>query len=238
MSKILLSRGPGVQAASPLHRLDARAKLGALLIFLIAVSSTPPSRPRVLAALLLLPLAAAFAARLPVRRLLARAAIALPFTAMIALAAGWNLGLFAALVLLAKSMLSLLSTGVIVAITPFPAMARAMAWARVPELLILVTQFVYRYLFVIAEEAAVMLRAARSRQGQCSSRVMAWRVAGGTLGALFARSSKRATAIHQSMLARGFRGEFPQVSSHRFALGETALLAGTAVAAVLMRALL
>ena len=108
MSKILLSRGPGVQAASPLHRLDARAKLGALLIFLIAVSSTPPSRPRVLAALLLLPLAAAFAARLPVRRLLARAAIALPFTAMIALAAGWNLGLSSALVPLAKSTACLL----------------------------------------------------------------------------------------------------------------------------------
>src|SRR6185295_4560652 len=68
--------------------------------------------------------------------------------------------------------------------------------------LILVIQFVYRYLFVIAEQAQRMRWAALCR-GRGS-----FRLAAGLVGVLFARSWQRADGVYHSMLARGFRGRF------------------------------
>ncbi|MBZ5606266.1 MAG: aminotransferase class I/II-fold pyridoxal phosphate-dependent enzyme, partial [Acidobacteriia bacterium] len=71
--------------ASPLHARDARAKLGALLVFLVAVSTTPVSAQIVFYADVALLTAAVAIARLPVVAMLKRAALLLPFVATFAL---------------------------------------------------------------------------------------------------------------------------------------------------------
>ncbi|MBZ5634214.1 MAG: energy-coupling factor transporter transmembrane protein EcfT [Acidobacteriia bacterium] len=72
-------------------------------------------------------------------------------------------------------------------------------------MLILVIQFVYHYLFVIAEQAQRMRWAALCRKGSQSG---SFRLAAGLVGVLFARSWQRADGIYHAMLARGFRGRF------------------------------
>ncbi len=66
---------------SPLHARDARAKLGALLVFLIAVSTTSPESQIAFAGYAALLLVAILSARLPMTALLRRALLVLPFSA-------------------------------------------------------------------------------------------------------------------------------------------------------------
>ena len=207
---------------SPLRRIDARTKLAALLIFLIPLSTTVSWRAYLLYALCLF--AAAIFSRLPLPKLLLRAAAVLPFSAALTLFVWWSRGPAAALPLLAKSYLSTLAVAIVMAATPLPEMARALEWAKVPSILVLVLQFLYRYLWVTAVQTQAMTLAARSRAGKTSSPRAQFRAAAGSLGVLFARSSERAEGIYQAMLARGFNGRFPALALQRFQLRDAAFL--------------
>ena len=141
---------------SPLHARDARAKLGALLVFLISVSTTDARAQTAFAAYAALLLAAIAAARLPFDALLRRAALVLPFSATFALITWWS-GEPARASGAGREKLSIGTRGA--AAGGDHADHRPAAWprmVRVPRMLILVIQFLYRYLFVISEQAQHM----------------------------------------------------------------------------------
>lgn len=218
---------------SVLHRRDARAKLTALLVFLIAVSTTPASSQAAFLGYSVLLMAGALATRLPFAGLLARAAWVLPFSATFAVLIWWSGELLRAWSLVEKSYLSGLAVLVLVATTPFPAWMAALESWRCPRFLLLVIQFLYRYLFVLAEQAQRMRWAALSRGGTVtSSRGGVWRVAGGTIAVLFARSWERADAIYRSMLARGFQGRFVAARSKQFRLADACFALASLLACV------
>ena len=153
----------------------------------------------------LLILAANFA-RLPIAGLAGRAALVLPFSATFALITWWSGDSLRALALAEKSFLSGLAALLLVSTTPLTGWTAALESWRVPRMLILVIQFVYRYLFVIAEQAQRMRWAAICRG---SHKTGGFRLAAGLVGVLFARSWQRAMSrIYHAMLARGFRGRF------------------------------
>src|SRR5947207_15120546 len=109
------------RGSSYLHARDARAKILALLVFLVAVATTP-NRSFELAALfyLLLLLAAAAAARLPLGGVLRRAAVVLPFSLTFA-GFSWISGEpRRAALLVEKSYLSALAALLLVSSTPLP----------------------------------------------------------------------------------------------------------------------
>ncbi len=83
-----------------------------------------------------------------------------------------------------------------------------------PRFLLMVAQFVYRYLFVIAEQGHRMRLAALCRGGSFRPNG-GFRSAAGTVGVLFVRSYERADRIHQSMISRGFEGHFRLLSNPR-----------------------
>jgi len=197
------SRGPG-----PLHALDARAKLGALFVFLIAVSTTPARSQIAFGAYAALMVAAMAASRLPLGGLLRRAALILPFSATFALVTWWSGDPLRALALAEKSFLSGLAALLLIATTQLTAALAALETLGAPRVVILVIQFLYRYLFVISEQAQHMRLAARSRHGASSARALLFSASAGALGVLFARSWERADGIYQAMLARGFSGRF------------------------------
>jgi cobalt/nickel transport system permease protein len=214
---------------SPLHARDARAKLGALLVFLIAVSTTDAGAQTAFAAYAALLLAAIAAARLPFDALLRRAALVLPFSATFALITWWSGDPARALALAEKSFLSGLAALLLVATTPIPDLLRGLETWRVPRMLILVIQFLYRYLFVISEQAQHMKLAAASRRG--------WRfhAAAGALGVLFARSWERADGIYRAMLARGFSGRFPILSPPHWHAADAVFFCAAVSASVAIR---
>jgi cobalt/nickel transport system permease protein len=218
------------RGSSAMHARDARAKLGALAVFLIAVSTTPPQAQAAFGAYAALLFIAIAAARLPFPALLRRAALVLPFSATFGIVTWWSGETMRAAALAEKSFLSGLAALVLIATTPLASLMRALEWFAIPRPLILVVQFLYRYLFVISEQAQHMLLAARSRQGGGRSRKSRFHAAAGALGVLFARSSERADGIYRAMIARGFSGRFPLLSAAHFgALDAVFLCAALAI---------
>jgi cobalt/nickel transport system permease protein len=222
------------RAGGPLHRLDARAKLGALLIFLVVVSTTAPRAQMAFAAYALLLGGGLAASRLPVWGLLERAALVLPFSATFALMTWWSGDAARALALLEKSFLSGLAVLLLMATTPLVQLMNALASARVPSPLLLVIQFLYRYLFVVSEQAQHMRMAALCRRGR-GSRQPRFHAAAGAIGVLFARSWERADGIYRAMQARGFAGAFPALEPARFGWRDGAFVCGCAAAALAAR---
>ncbi len=211
-----------------MHARDARAKIVALLLYLTAVSIAPVSSHTAFYAYAALLAAALGIARLPLIPVLRRVLVLLPFVATFALITWLSGQPVRALAILEKSLLSGLAALVLVATTPINDLLRGLESLAVPRALILVAQFLYRYLFVISEQGQHMRMAARARGSGFHS-------AAGAVGVLFARSWERADGIYQAMLARGFTGRFAALSAARFGWLDAAFLALTAAAIVGIR---
>ncbi|MSV28351.1 MAG: hypothetical protein EXQ52_06350 [Bryobacterales bacterium] len=226
------------QGQSFLHRRDARAKAAALLFLLIAIATgpgLPAAAGSVYFAILVLGFAAA---RVPVLGALARAAAVLPFSLAFAAIAAVSGDPARAAILVGKSYLSALAVLLLVATTPLPKLLRGFEGIGVPRFLLMVGQFVYRYLFVIAAQAASMRLAASCRGGfgkSGSAHETRFRAAAGALAVLFARSYGAAENIHRSMLSRGFEGHFHLLRNPRFGPADWTFLLSSAAVAVVVR---
>jgi cobalt/nickel transport system permease protein len=223
------------RGTSFLHQRDARAKILALLSFLIAVAITGQAFEVLALAYFAMLVAATAAARLPVFGALRRAAVVLPFSLTFA-GICWISGEpRRAALLVEKSYLSALAALLLVATTPLPQLLRGMEMLGAPGFLLMVAQFLYRYLFLISEQAHRMRLAGLCRGGLTSGS-RGFRAAAGALGVLFARSYERAESIHRSMVSRGFQGRFQLLTTTRFGLADAAFLclaAGLPLAAML-----
>jgi cobalt/nickel transport system permease protein len=179
-------------------------------------------------------LAAEILSRLGVTYVIKRAALALPF-ALAALpmvfttegrllfaiplgggslaATTEGLARFASTVL--KSWFSVQAAIVLTSSTPFPELLQAMRAIRVPKLLVAVFGLMWRYLFVLVDEALRLARARSARSGYPAGSqtrpggTVAWRakVTGGMAGNLLLRAFERSERIYAAMLSRGYDGE-------------------------------
>jgi cobalt/nickel transport system permease protein len=226
------------RGSSFLHQRDPRAKLAALLLFLIVLSTTPTSVQGAFGGYAVVLIIAVYMARLPILGLTGRAALILPFSATFALLTWWSGDSLRALALVEKSFLSGLAALLLVATTPLTGWTAALESWRVPRMLILVMQFVYRYLFVIAEQAQRMRWAAACRGSQKQPKTRAFRLAAGLVGVLFARSWLGADGIYHAMLARGFRGRFVPAAPAPFRASDAVFLSACLAGCLAIRVLL
>lgn len=215
------------RGSSPLHRRDPRVKILGLLALLIAVATLPLPKTvqnawtqgaAVLAVFGGLLLIVVKVARLPLLGVLDRAALVFPFALTFAVASWLSGDQPRAVVLLARSYVSALAALALIATTPLTALAAGLESLGAPRVLVLVMQFLYRYLFVLSEEAQHM-RAAAACRGMARlpltpNRTL-FRNAAGALAVLFARSQMRADGIHRAMLARGGGGKFRLLAAPR-----------------------
>lgn len=190
---------------SPIHRLPAGVKLAATLAIVVATVTLPIGRwdGGLLIALLLA--VVAVASRVPlafvVRRLLTLEPLALG-TAGLAFFQADGARVFATLLM--KTTLCLLAMILLSSSTPFSALLAVMRRARVPALLVSTLALMYRYLFVLADEALRMRRARASRTFR-PGRWWTWRALATVIGQLFVRSTERAERIYAAMEARGWK---------------------------------
>lgn len=219
------------RGTSPLHRRDPRTKIIALVVFLIVLATAHQALSLLCAALLLLLCAALRWARVPVMGALARAGLVLPFALVFGVVSwiGGDTARGAALVM--KSYLSALAALLVVSTTPMPLLLRGIEMLGAPRFLLMVAQFLYRYLFVISEEAQHMRKAAAARGGS-------FRSAGGALAVLFVRSYQQAGEIHKAMLARGFQGRFHPLTAPHFHTADIVFLLTGSAAPIVLRALM
>ncbi len=224
---------------SPVHHLDPRVKLILTLSFILATTLIAPGAWPIYVLLLALILAVEIASELGVGFVWRRSALALPFvgaavpiifsargTALFSVPLGpWLLtvtqaGVERFISILLKSWLSVQAAVLLASTTTFPDLLLAMRGVRMPRLLVAIIGLMWRYLFVLADEALRLLRAraARSSQLPTSGRQgggsLAWRarVTGGMAGNLFLRSFERADRIYGAMASRGYDGEVRALS--------------------------
>ena len=220
--------------ASPLHHLDPRVKFILTLAFILAVALTPIGTWPVYILLFAIVLAVEILSDLGVAYVLKRAVLALPF-AMAALpvifttqgaplleipVGSWTLvitqeGLTHFISIALKSWISVQAAILLAASTPFPELLAAMRAVKIPRLLVAIFGLMWRYLFVLVDEALRLIRARAARSGHADQPGLkpggglAWRarVAGSMAGNLFMRAFERSDRIYVAMLSRGYDGE-------------------------------
>jgi cobalt/nickel transport system permease protein len=207
---------------SPVHRMDPRLKLvsGALFSVIVAVST------RWLAYLPggFLALGLMMIARLPLRKVFMRLLMVnglilflwllLPFT--VGGTALWKWGPFVVtwegIVLAAhitiRSNIILLAFLALVSTTPVFALGHAMGALGVPEKMVQLFFFTYRYLHVIHSEYQRLMRALKIRGFRAGTNLLTYRTYAYLVGMLLVRSYERAERVRQAMLCRGFNGRF------------------------------
>ena len=213
----------------------------AVLVFLVVLATAHRELAWLGAALFAVLCVAARLARLPLSGALVRAGVVLPFTAVFA-GVSWLAGDPArGAALVAKSYLSALAVLLLVSTTPMPVLLRGFEMTGAPRFLSMVAQFLYRYLFVISEEAQHMRKAALARGatvGGLAGNAARFRAAAGALAVLFARSYARAEEIHRARLARGFPGYFRPLTELHLHAGDAIFLVIAVVTPVALRVLI
>lgn len=219
---------------SPVHRRDPRVKLALTLAFIVTATALPGGAWAAYGLLALAVLGAALLSGLGVRRVWRRSALALPFVLaalpVVFTAPGppvfqwemgpWTLsvraeGVVRFLSVLIKAWLSAQAAVVLVGTTSFPDLLAAMRGLGMPRILVQTVGLMWRYLFLLADEAVRMLRAREARSpdpgipGRRVGGTLGWRarVTGQMAGMVFLRALERGERIYLAMVARGYDGE-------------------------------
>ncbi|MEE4194688.1 MAG: cobalt ECF transporter T component CbiQ [Anaerolineae bacterium] len=122
-----------------------------------------------------------------------------------------------------KAYISMLAALLLTQTTEVPDLLVAFQRLRIPRIFIMILSLMWRYLFVIRQEALSLqhARASRSAASQNGNRnkrggSLVWRasVTGGMVGNLLLRSMERADRVYAAMLSRGYNGELPDSYHH------------------------
>ncbi|MCK5645855.1 MAG: cobalt ECF transporter T component CbiQ [Anaerolineales bacterium] len=116
---------------------------------------------------------------------------------------------FASIVI--RAWLAVQAAVVLISTTRIPDLFWSLSALGMPSILVSTINFMYRYLFVLADEVLRMLRARSARSPRLPHKPkppVLWegRVAGSMVGSLFIRSIERSERVYSAMLSRGFDG--------------------------------
>ncbi len=242
---------------SLIHRLDPRVKVLITLLFVLVVSLTPAGSWYAFLTYLALVLLGTWASKLDLTFTLRRSIVVLPF-ALAAIAIpfitpgpvvfempllGWEVsgpGLVRFISILLRMWLAVQGAILLMATTRFSDLLWGLRSLRIPTQLVGTIGFMYRYLFVLADEALRMLRAraARSPQPAHAARPpLGWqgRVAGSMVGSLFLRSLERSERVFAAMSSRGYDGRIRSLASFRMSTFDwTFMLGGVLILALIL----
>lgn len=224
---------------TPAHRLDARAKALVTLAFVVAVMSFPRYEVSALTPFVLYPVALTAVGRIPWRRLLGKILVAAPFALVIGIfnplmdrqpiaAIGpWTVtgGWVSFASILFRFALTVGAALALVACTGMHRLGAGLERLGVPRVFVAQLLFLYRYLFVVADEGVKMMRGVALRSD--GARALPLRVYGSLIGHLLLRSLDRAERVDRAMIARGFDGEIRVPRRASFRPSDWAFLCGS-----------
>lgn len=190
---------------SPIHRLRADTKLAIALAIVLTTALLPGLFTLYFVTVAALLVIVAATSRVPARFLATRLLLLEPLVlgvAVLALLQPGGFRVFATI--LVKSTLCLFTMILLSNTTPFAELLVVLRRIRFPALLITTLALMYRYLFVLADEAERMQRARASRTFT-KRRFAVWKTLGTVIGHLFVRSTERAERIYAAMCARGWK---------------------------------
>lgn len=225
--------------ASLIHSLDPRVKVVVTLVFIVSNVLLPDGAWSAFFGAWGITLLISALSRLGYGYALKRSFIALPFAlaavSVIVALPGRPLfalqlgpldlvatepGLIRFVSIVIRSWISVQMAILLTATTQFPDLMHALRHLRVPRVLIAVIALMYRYLFVLADEALRLLRAREARSARPArgggGGSVRWRarVAGNLAGQLFLRSYERSDRVYLAMVSRGYDGRILTLRAH------------------------
>lgn len=232
---------------TPLHRLDPRVKLLTTLVFIVAVVSFGKYEITGLLPFVIYPVALIAVGNLPPGYLARKMLLAAPFALFIGIfnplldrailvhlgplgiSGGWIS--FASIML--RFTLTVSAALILIAGTGLNAVCLALDNLGAPRGFVTTLMFIYRYIFVLTDEALrlVRARALRSFRG----RGLGLKVFSSMVGQLLLRTLDRARRIHLAMLSRGFTGKIHLTKPLHLRLQDVAFLLGWSALFILMR---
>ncbi|MDX9979807.1 MAG: cobalt ECF transporter T component CbiQ [Lentisphaeria bacterium] len=232
---------------SPIHRLDPRAKLIVTALFLLTVVSYRKYDVVELTPLFLYPAVLLALGRIPARMIARYLLLACPFAILVgvfnplvdrqvvahlgpyAVTGGWLsfVSILIRFVLTASAVLLLLAS------TGYVAVCAALGRLGAPRLLTMQFLMLYRFIFILADEASRMVRAHSLRSPDDSGTPL--RVWGSLAGNLLLRAYDRGIRVHTAMLARGFDGTLHPLHASRWSAADTLFAAGSCAFLILAR---
>ena len=232
---------------SPIHQLDPRAKLVTTVVFITAVVSFGKYEISALLPYLIFPAALCGLADLPPAYLLKKILLVSPFAILIGIfnplmdreilislggldiAGGWVS--FASILL--RFFLTVGAALILIAATGFNAVCMGLEKLGTPKVFVVQLMFLYRYIFVLVDEAARMVRARSLRSfGRSGTGLKTF---GYLVGHLLLRTVDRAQRIHLAMRCRGFDGQFHIMKSPKIRPKEIGFILGWSALFILMR---
>ncbi len=216
-----------IAGTSPIHTLDPRVKLVLTIAFIVCAALLPAGAWLGLAGLTALVWVAIALSGVGLATILRRALVALPF-ALVAITVVFSvpghpivqlpLGAITLTItdagvirfgsILWKSWISVQAALLLTATTHFVQVLWALRALRLPTIIVTLLSFMYRYLFVLVDEAQRLMRA-RDCRSAGNGRSIWWRarVTGRMVGTLLLRALERSERIYVAMQSRGYTGE-------------------------------
>jgi cobalt/nickel transport system permease protein len=218
-----------------IHRLDPRTKLITSLALIAAVVLTPASNWRIFVFYFCVVAVLLMISKLPPLYVLKRSLVIFPFVFLIAvfipffkegeIAGSYNIWLweisvtYSGLLILAnvmvKAWLCILALILLSSTTRLAELLKGLRQLGVPKVMILILSFMYRYIFVLADEMMRMQQARDSRNFG-GKRLHQLKTIGSMVGTLFIRSYERGERIYAAMLSRGFDGQIRTLQNLSF----------------------
>jgi cobalt/nickel transport system permease protein len=214
---------------SPVHGLDSRVKLIAVLLFTVFVLAVPRYSVSVLALYAVGPFVMLVVGRIPLRFAAKHILTVSPFVLVLALSCplysrepmpvdfgplhwtmsrGWVqfANIFGKFIVTMAALIALVCT------TRFSDLLAGMEKMGMPRLLVSQLGFLYRYIFVLIDKAHHILRARSARKLRNLGFAREVKTAGAMIGTLFILSLESSEHINIAMQARGFDGQFRTIN--------------------------
>ncbi len=232
---------------TPIHRVDPRAKVLATFVFLVCVVSFDKYTVIPMLPFAIFPIVMATEGRIPLGWLGNRLLAAAPFALLVGvfnplldrtvvaqigsveIIGGW-ISYFSIVV---RFLLTTAAALALIATTSFNGVCMALERLGVPDVFATQLLLLYRYVFVLAEQALTMGRARDLRSfGKRGTGIKAF---GQLLGTLLLRTYARAQRIYSAMLVRGFDGHIRTLQRLHFTTRDTVFVLGWSAVFIFFR---
>lgn len=213
---------------SPLHILEPRSKLLAFAALIVAVLCIPAGSGFLFFAYFFATAILMGISQIPLGYIVGRTLAILPFILLASLAAPLR-GFSGLGVLFIRAILCLILLIILTNTTRFVELIRGLRKMGCPQILAMNLGFLYRYLFVITEEAMRMKQARDCRRVGRVPLKEELKTLSSMLGTLLLGAFERAERMHYAMLSRGYSGDFPVASPRRFTWRDLVFLFAVAI---------
>lgn len=232
---------------TPAHGLDPRIKLIVSFVFILCVVSFPRYAVARLAPFFIYPVFLFAAGDIPVGPIMKKIVLISPFVVTVGIfnpildrevlfnlmGIGVTGGWVSFISIIVKFVLTMSVVLLLIATTSFAGICGALSRLRFPDVFVMQLLFMYRYLFVLLEEAFRMAIAREARS--FGRRGYEARTFVNLITVLLMRTFQRAENIHGAMISRGFSGEIRLVKKLKITFGDILFLIVFVVAFLFLR---